>query len=366
MDILDLSITDLSRGGAGVAKSTDGRIVFVPFTAPGDRVRAKITETKKNYLHAELLELIEPSPKRVKPRCPVFQKCGGCQWQHIPYALQWETKKSGAIHALTRVGIQISQSWDEFPAESPWEYRNRIQLRGDGERLGFYAKGSHDVVFIQRCDIARPELNQHWPVLKEKGKTFKRPYKVEVEVHKNSVVSALWNQKHAAGGFRQVNDEQNQKLKNWIATHLKTRGVVLDLFGGSGNLSLDLSQSFENVYCVDTVIGKNNENDPNNFHHIRQDTLGWLKSGAISKAHAAIIDPPREGLGPSLTEIAELLQKLGTTEVIAIGCHVDSWARDLSRWIKKGWNISELALFDFFPQTPHVEAACRITRANDS
>src|SRR5215210_4196095 len=114
---ITLDITDLSRGGAGIGRDSDGRAVFVPLTAPGDRVRARITEEKKRFAHAELLEVLTPSPERQAPRCAVFGRCGGCQWQHLPYELQWRTKVNGVRHALERVQVTSPVEWEEFPAE---------------------------------------------------------------------------------------------------------------------------------------------------------------------------------------------------------------------------------------------------------
>src|SRR4051812_46602980 len=95
-----LRITDLSRGGAGVSRDPSGRVVFVPYSAPGDLVRVRIVEAEKRYAQGEILEILEPSVERQVPPCPVFGKCGGCQWQHLPYSLQWSTKSKGLLHAL--------------------------------------------------------------------------------------------------------------------------------------------------------------------------------------------------------------------------------------------------------------------------
>src|SRR5580704_6655799 len=100
MEILELEITDLARAGAGVARDPSGRVVFVPLTAPGDRVRAQVVDADKRYAQAILLEVLKPSPLRAQAPCTVFGRCGGCQWQHISYELQWKTKRGGVLHAL--------------------------------------------------------------------------------------------------------------------------------------------------------------------------------------------------------------------------------------------------------------------------
>ena len=358
---LTLKIHDLARGGAGVARDETGRVVFVPFTAPGDEVRVRIIEAKKNYAQAELLEVLNPSPIRQKPPCSVFGRCGGCQWQHLPYEFQWRTKVQGVLQALGRAKIEKPTYFEELPAERIWEYRNRVQLRGFGDDLGYYAAGSHERVAVDRCEIARPEINAAWDATREEGRRFGKPYKVEVEVLPGGEMRRTWNDAHGAAGFRQVHDEQNEKLKEWVAQRLTPGRAVLDLYGGSGNLSLGLGDRVTEVHCVD--IGAPRGLQKGNVHFHRAPVAAWVAQAAKSaKFESAILDPPREGLAQDFEVIAESLEALGVTELIAVGCDPDAWARDLSRFLKRGWRLDRAAILDLFPQTPHVESLARLTR----
>ncbi len=363
-----MEITDLSRGGTGVARDGEGRVIFVPFTAPGDRVRVKIVEAEKRYATGQLLEVIEASKIRQKPRCPAFGRCGGCQWQHLPYEVQWKTKSSGVLHALSRVGIEPSCKLEELPAERVWEYRNRIQLRGEhrpeGTILGFYAKGSHDVIPLDRCDIARPEINEAWEKTRADSKELSRPFKVELEVSEQGALSQSWNKGHAAQGFRQVHDEQNEKLKAWVRSAVTSGLPVLDLFGGSGNLSFPLIESSPEIHCVDvSVPRKKPPHFPAFFHFHRAPVADWLKRQKIEKKDwSAIIDPPRIGLGSDFQVIADGIEKAGVKELVEVGCEPDSWARDVSRFLKRGWKLDRVAALDLFPQTSHVESLARLVR----
>lgn len=366
-EIRELRISDLARGGAGVAREESGRIVFVPYTLPGDVVRAEITETHKNYADARLLEILTPSENRVTAKCPVFTRCGGCEWQHIPYELQWKTKLSGLQHALKRVQISWNGAWDELPAQKIFHYRNRIQLRGFREEIGFFGRGSKDLVPITNCPIAREELNEKIPALLEEGKQRSRPYKVEVEVLENGEVRTSWNSGHAALGFRQVHDEQNAAMKLWVKTQALEAGgdELWDLYGGFGNLSLGLAKNFSTIHCVDVSSPENNPpaGTPENFHYHRSPVHLWLKSGASGKVkRTVILDPPREGLAEYGSEIIMSLEKLGATHAIAVGCDADSWARDLSRFARRGWKVKKFGAVDLFPQTHHVEALAFLVR----
>jgi 23S rRNA (uracil1939-C5)-methyltransferase len=369
VETLILDITDLSRGGTGVARDDQGRVIFVPFTAPGDRVKVQIVESEKRYATGELLEVVQASSVRQQPRCPAFGQCGGCQWQHLPYELQWKTKSSGVLHVLSRAGVDTSAlKLEELPAERIWEYRNRIQLRGEhqpeGTILGFYAKGSHNVIPLDRCDIARSEINEAWEKTRAESKALSRPFKVELEVSEKGELSQSWNQGHAAQGFRQVHDDQNEKLRTWVRSAVTPGLPVLDLFGGSGNLSAQLITTAPEIHCVDVSVPRQKPaHFPETFKFHRAPVADWFKRTKVEKKEwSAILDPPRIGLGRDFQVIADGIEKAGVKELVAVGCDPDSWARDVSRFVKRGWKLDRVAALDLFPQTAHVESLARLIR----
>jgi 23S rRNA (uracil1939-C5)-methyltransferase len=364
---ITLEISDLARSGSGLGRGPRGRVVFIPFTAPGDQVRARFTKLEKRYAEADLIEVLKPSLVRQTPRCPVFGKCGGCQWQHIPYELQWQTKLKGALQTLSKVGI-VPNNVTELPAEEIWNYRNRIQLRGMADRLGFYAAKSHERVSIERCDIAKPELNQLLPEIRTQGKEFKREYKVELEVFPDGTTKSSWDLPHGAGGFRQVHDAQNEKLRNWVSQAITPGLHVYDLFGGSGNLATAVATRASSVDCVDSSApeGTSIADFPQlRFHKSSVLTWTFKKSKSFSEqppTAAAILDPPREGLGDDHSKIASSLEKMNVRELVAVGCDVDSWARDVGQFVKRGWKVERFAFLDLFPQTSHVESLTLLRR----
>lgn len=366
MEIL-LEITDLSRSGPGVGREASGRVIFVPYTMPGDLARIQIVEEEKRYAEGKLLELVRPSPLRVQAPCPAFQICGGCEWQHLSYEMQWQTKKKGVLHSLERVGITNAQELplEEFPADRIWEYRNRIQLRGFADSIGFYKKGTKEIVAVDKCWIARPEINAAISAAKESGKTRPREYKVELEVDESGELQSTWNSSHSARGFRQVHDEQNEKLRAWVDTNISDGGVLLDLYGGSGNLSKLLAKRMEEVHCVDVGAPRRGPETPSNFHFHRSEVAPWLTREAPKfrgRELTVIFDPPREGLGRELAPILDALQVCEPGKVLAIGCEPDPWARSIHRFERRGWKLEKLGVLDFFPQTHHVEALAILER----
>ncbi|MBI4280187.1 MAG: 23S rRNA (uracil(1939)-C(5))-methyltransferase RlmD [Armatimonadetes bacterium] len=148
----------LSYGGRGVGR-VDGYVVFVPDTAPGDVVRARLVKVKRNYAEAALVEVVEPSPARAAPPCPYFGPCGGCLWQHIPYAAQAAAKEAIVRESLAHLaGLRDLPVHPVVAADDPWYYRNKMEFTfaPDG-LLGLHRRGAFDrIVGIESCLLQSP------------------------------------------------------------------------------------------------------------------------------------------------------------------------------------------------------------------
>jgi predicted DsbA family dithiol-disulfide isomerase/predicted RNA-binding protein with TRAM domain len=121
--LVELTVDRLAAGGDGVARADDGRVVFVPGSAPGDRVRVRIVEQRKRFARAEIVSLVEPGPGRAEPRCSVFGRCGGCTWQHLSYASQLDAKVAIVEFSdfqcpfCSRVGPTLTRINQEYPED---------------------------------------------------------------------------------------------------------------------------------------------------------------------------------------------------------------------------------------------------------
>lgn len=149
-------IDSLAYGGAGVARAEDGRIVFVEGACPGDTLEVTIAEEHPRFIRATIAEVLDASPDRVTPPCPYFGVCGGCQWQHVAYDVQIESKRRAIQDALTRIGKQTDVEVSAVAASpDQYGYRNKIELSvantPKGPALGFARHGSNDVVAIDAC-----------------------------------------------------------------------------------------------------------------------------------------------------------------------------------------------------------------------
>jgi len=309
----DVEIERLAFGGRGVGRH-EGKAVFVPFTLPGERVRCRALRDQRRFIEAELEEVLRPSPLRLAPRCPLFGDCGGCQWQHIPYAEQLAWKRQLHLEQLERgAGVDPVLVGSTLAAEPVWHYRSRAQfkcfLAPQGFVLGFYRAGSHFVIDLETCPVCHPAINRVLPALKSALAAAPDPRRIpqlDVSVgddgrlrcvvhyigsHLEETAGYLagcaerlgvslllqYGRKetlrlvhgealldiyprpgmalaYAAGGFAQVHLEQNRRLVELVcdAVACHTQGRVLDLFCGMGNFSLPLARHVTEVVGVES------------------------------------------------------------------------------------------------------------------
>lgn len=159
--IFDMTIDDLGISGEGVGH-IEGFTVFIDGALPGEVIQAQLVQSKRHFGRANLLAIHQKSPSRVQPPCPLFDRCGGCQIMHINYDQQLEFKRDRVTKAIRYIGkISDANVAPCLPSPSPLAYRNKIQLivapAKEGIAIGLYAKGSHDVVEINKCYIHCPQ-----------------------------------------------------------------------------------------------------------------------------------------------------------------------------------------------------------------
>lgn len=177
--IITYDITGQGHNGAGVGKF-EGFTVFVPLAVPGETVKARVTQVKKTYAQAELLDVLEPHPDRAEPLCPVFEQCGGCQSQHLAYEAQLQLKRQQVVDSFERIaGLKEVVIHPVLGMEEPWRYRNKAQVplgERDGEIIaGFYAPGSHQIIDMDACLIQHPENDRAVAAVKHLARELNIP-----------------------------------------------------------------------------------------------------------------------------------------------------------------------------------------------
>ena len=390
-DTIELSIDRMSFGPAAVGRiqppgETRAMVIFVEGAAPGERVRVKLTKNHKSYWDAELLEILEPSSERTQAPCPVFQTCGGCQWQHLSYPAQVEAKAEILVHQLNRAtripSEEIRAKLKIHSAASPYGYRARLQIHGDSQGIGFFSAASHSIAHVGRCLVAHPDIQKTWSEflanrpLAQLAKATGQ-FKVEWTRTPNGQIKEALNSKHSALGFTQVNPEQNEVLVQVVAELAIGGKVLLDLYGGDGNLSNRLASTFEHILSVDSF---NDGPHPASLsaplkpgrHFVREKVEEFLaerrwqdwgfdgpivRQGAeapvdrTSTIDCIVTDPPRDGL----REAAGLIADLNAPRIILVSCDPSTLARDLTAFTASRYRVDAIHLIDMFPQTYHLE-----------
>ncbi|MEM6256046.1 MAG: 23S rRNA (uracil(1939)-C(5))-methyltransferase RlmD [Cyanobacteria bacterium P01_D01_bin.156] len=216
--IIDLPVESLSNSGDGVGRWQD-RVVFVANAVPGDVLQVRLTRVKSNYGYGKLLQVLEPSPHRVRPACIVADKCGGCQWQAVDYAQQAIAKEQQVQSALERLGgfdgVQVQPI---LAASNPLRYRNKATYplaRGQGGTIkaGYYRQGSHQIVNLNQCPIQHGQLD---------------PLLMAAKTAIQDRGWSLYNEKKHQGRLRHVGLRVGQHTNQMLLT-LVTTGYIPDV-----------------------------------------------------------------------------------------------------------------------------------------
>ncbi len=360
---ISLTIRDIAFGGEGVGK-LDDLVVFVPFVLVGETVQAEITELKKNFARARLLQVEQPSPDRVAPPCRYFGKCGGCQYQHMDYPEQLKIKHKQISDLFERIGkISPERIAPVIPCPSPYHYRNRIMIRSQWNKpeqklnIGFVRGDCGLVEDIEECKISEPALNEQIQQVR-KNPPPKGGLKVVLRVQPEG-----WEV--PPDSFFQNNFFLLPKLVETVRAFLLEGGARLlaDLYCGVGFFGIEAADTVERFVGIEydqLAIQAARRNAAarkvanGEFISAKvEDALPELLRKLSSQKTAVLIDPPRKGCQP---QILELLRESRPSQVIYVSCHPATIARDLNILCGDGvFELERVQPLDMFPQTQHVE-----------
>jgi 23S rRNA (uracil1939-C5)-methyltransferase len=351
LSTVELEIVDVAFGGSGVAR-LDGKVYFVPFTAPGDRVVARVRRDRKKFVEAQLEEVLIPGPARREPACKYFGRCGGCAYQHLDYGFQLELKSAQVEQTLRRVGrLEAVPMRAMVPAPQALGYRNRIRVHVQGRCAGFYATGSNLLVDVESCAIARPEVNV----------ALRRLRGAALEDGDYSL--------RAPGGggpfFEQTNEAMAREMVRLVADMvLKGQERLVDAFCGAGLFAKHLASAFkqvigieENVHAVESARASAAGHE----RYICGDVgahLGEVLQEQNLDSTTLILDPPATGLS---ARIVELVTAFPPAEVVYVSCNPATLARDLVAF-GEGFRVESVTPLDMFPQTAEIEVVVHLRR----
>ena len=401
----ELEIATLTNLGSGLGRvalpggTEEKWVVMVPFTLPGERVRVQVFRNHKNFSEADLVEVLTPSPHRVASRCPLFGRCGGCQYQHLAYAEQLTWKQRQVAELLQHMaGI-------EFPVApviaSPREfgYRSKITPHFNPPRdpsvappIGFLRQGTRfDIVDVPRCDIATAAINEKLMVvragvraraaagefsraatllLRDAGGTVTTDYDAVV----TETVGAL-KLHFLARDFFQNNPFILPAFTGYVRAQAAASGArfLVDAYCGSGLFALAAAPAFERVAGIElseSSVRFARENAAANG--ITNATFQAGDAGAIFAGLAAhapafapadtaiVIAPPRKGCDENFLR---QLFAFGPRAVVYVSCDPATQMRDLKQFLAAGYTLTAVQPFDLFPQTRHLECVLTLVPA---
>ena len=397
---LELTLTGAAYGGEAFGRDANGRMVFVPFVLPGERILAQITEPHERWARARCLEILDPSPVRVTPRCRHFTHCGGCHYQHLAYAGQLDVKREIVVAQLKRLGgFADPPVRPTVASPTPWNTRNHMQFSVDSEgRLALQAAGSHRMVTIEECHLPEPSLGDLWPrldlepidglrrVVLRCGADddclilFEADRDPEVELTLDLPASVVWSSpagptvlagaghlviqvghlplRVSAGAFFQVHTTLAGELVKGVlaALAVEPRHAVFDLYAGVGLFSAFLAEAGAQVFAVENSADACADFD----HNLDRFDSVSLFEASVEEALPAmdarpdsiLVDPPRAGLGPA---VVDALLARRASRLAYVSCDPATLARDGRRLAEGGYRLESVTPLDLFPQTFHIE-----------
>ncbi len=390
---VELRIEKMVQGGDGMARLPDGRVCFVQGALPGELCKVLLTFQKKDFTRGRAVEIVEPSPDRVTPRCPLFGKCGGCSLQHLS-----SEKQTSYLERVERENFRRlahADLPDDFKIHvgSPWGYRNRARVvlceNSSGSlaqaRYGFRLQESNKVVAFENCPVLTPALNEFLKSgangLRERelnifdnGDGHVSYYyrgMPEEEFKKNSVsVTTVCNRKiqSDASVFFQSNlgllpslvESVRKAVEEGIANGDASDAWLIDLFSGVGFFASLLCDKFKRVTTVERDEGCLKHAEANLLpcrgktllENISAPAEEWLTQNVVDVPATLIVDPPRTGLPP---EALEAIVKSSVNRLIYVSCDPVTLARDYAKFASAGFSLKKAEGFAFYPQTPHLE-----------
>ena len=381
-----------------------GWVVMVPFALPGELIRARVFRNHKNFSEADLLEVLRPSPKRVAPRCPLYGRCGGCQYQHLAYSEQLTWKRQQVEELLRHMAGVEHPVNPVIGSPQEFGYRSKItphfnppRERTDGEEagskpggvsmpIGFLRQGARfDLVDVPRCEIATEAINTRLTAVREdvrrraeageykRGATLLlRDASGEVTTdYLATITESVGDLKlhFLARDFFQNNPFILPAFTGYVREQAAASGArnLIDTYCGSGLFALSSARSFDRVAGVEisessVVFARQNAaaNGIGNASFLAGDASAIFAGIGFAPADTVVvIDPPRKGCDENfLTQ----LFAYGPKAVVYVSCDPATQMRDLKHFITAGYALSAVQPFDLFPQTRHLECVITLAR----
>ncbi|HUH06463.1 MAG TPA: class I SAM-dependent RNA methyltransferase [Egibacteraceae bacterium] len=404
--LVELQLDGLAHGGEAVGRLPGGKACFVAYAIPGERVLVEVTESRRRWARARLVEVLDPSPSRVEPPCPYFgpSRCGGCRLQHVEAGQQAQMKRRILVEQLQRIGGIDDPPVAETVRAGEYGYRREARFAVDDHgRLGFRRTGTGHVIPIDHCLLLTDEAQalragagDEWSGVEEvsvrtgagagDGVLVVRPGSGPVgplpatavpvalvddlgqavplrgETAITETVAGLEFQVSPTSFF-QASRAGAEALLSLVldAAGAQAGDLALDLFSGVGLFARGLSAAGADVIAV--------ESHPAACADARSNLAGcdpvpavWEceADAAIARARSEqlgvdliVLDPPRRGAG---VELSAALAELAPRRIVYVSCDPAALARDARALGERGYRLAHAVPVDQFAQTAAIEA----------
>lgn len=388
---LVVSTGPAANGGSCVARH-EGRVIFVRYALPGERVRVRVTGDRGSYWHADAVEILEPSPDRVESLCPIagVDGAGCCDLAFAEPRAVRELKGQVVANQLERLGDFAWQGNAEPLGDDGvalgWRTRVRLDVGSDG-RAGFHRYHSAELVTDLRCgqlptgmldglDGPRWEPGEQvHAVVDDDGRrhvvaTRRQPRRTRLiegdDDTAQRVGQRVW--RVPVTGFWQAHRAAASTYSALVSEWTQGSGATTawDLYGGAGVFAAALADVVGDggrVLTVDTSRAASRSASAALADlpqvEVLTDSVRRALGAQQGGADIAVLDPPRSGAG---REVVELLAAAGVPRVIHVGCEAAAFARDIGLYQRSGYVVEAIRVFDSFPLTHHIECIALVTR----
>ena len=393
---MKIEILDFDDLGSGIAK-IDTKVYFVKYALPKEVLEIKIVKDNKNYSNGKIINIISTNKDRIKPVCPFYQECGGCNFLHTNKCLENEFK--------LKKGKKFFYKIDKFYKTDEFNYRNKANFHVISGNIGFFKEKTNELVSINYCYLLNDKINDVLKLfLKNKDNNFNGNILIRVNYNMETLVSVsgnykyidliktsnlidnlIYNDKVLKGNsyfyecildykfkvsyksFFQVNLKGLICIKTILEDFLKDKNIknALDLYSGTSVLGIIISKYVKNVISVeenksstdDALINKT-LNKIDNLQVINGRVEDYIDT--FKDIDLIILDPARRGLD---LKTISYLKKIKSKYLIYIACKMDSLRRDI-KYLKDDYIVLENYLVDMFPRTNEVETICVLEKNN--
>lgn len=408
---LIVRIEKLVHRGAGLGRLPDGRAVFVPYTCPGEEVRIRLVREQKSWASGEVEEILSPAPARREPPCPYFGRCGGCQLMHLVYPEQREWKRR-IVEELWR-HEHVVATGSRHDREFGYRHRVRLHILPGNRGVGFMGINTKDIVDIDDCLVCAEPIRRAIPWIRQEflpllAKNLVDPEEITIivgdnpppilrlhsrravergkrrEISAQAAFPVEWEQdgrlpqgtdltvgaftyRVDADAFFQAHPAAAAELLADPALELPRESRLLELYCGMGLFTVALARRVSSVTavegdpgCTGLFVDNLRRAGAGNVRHVQSSVESWLEGNAagLHDFDALFLDPPRTGLGAG---VRDGLARASFHDLLYLSCDIATQRRDLLAWLEGGhYGVADLTMFDFFPNTFHIECLARL------